>query len=183
MTLEELFQYTANHPTSILIFFLMIPISSFIIGAFTDEDERYESPWQYIYSTLIYLACIPGILALTLCFYHLLFDRRSFLDLNVLTYFVPIVAMIGTIFVIKQDVDLDEIPGFNRIPGLAIMIAVTFLIILLIQKTRIWLVFSGGSGFNLLLIFIGLFLLFRWGWGRFIETQPSRSTSTNRKIW
>ncbi len=183
MTLQELFDQTANHPTSILIFFLMIPITSFVMGAMTNEEERYESPWKYIYSTLIYFACIPGILAIAMCFYHIFFDRTSFLQLNVFTYFLPIIAMVASVFVIRQDVDLDYVPGFNRIPGLAMMIFVTFIVILLIQKTRIWVIFNGGSAMNLVFLFVGLFLLFYFGMSRFFTSNATPARKTSRKIW
>jgi len=183
MSLQELFERTSEHPTSILIFFLMLPITAFIAGAMTDEEERYDKPWEYLYSVLIHLACIPGILALTMCAYHLFFDRRSLVDLNVFTYFLPIVAMIGTLFVIKQDVNLDRIPGFDRIPGLLTMIAATFIGILLLQKTRIWVMFNGGSAVNLLIIFVVIFVLFRWGLSRFFQSTPKERKPERTEIW
>ena len=90
MTLQDLFDSMASNPTPVLIYFIMLPVTAFIISIMTKKDEGYESPWKYLYSALIYLVCLPGIFAITMCIYHLLIDGRSFLQLNVLAYFLPI---------------------------------------------------------------------------------------------
>ncbi len=183
MTLQELFESNAVSPTAILIFFILVPLTAFVLGALTEEEERYDSPWCYVYSALVYLACVPGMLAFIMVVYTLLFVRGgSLVDLNVMTYFLPIISMVASIFVIRQDVDLDGIPGFNKIPGLLTMVLMTFLVILLIQKTRIWYVIR-GSGLQLLFLFTAIFLLFRWGLGRFFSGSGSsvRRPSTSKK--
>ena len=56
----------------------------------------------------------------------------------------------------------DDIPGFDRLSGLMVVIAITFVLVLAIEKTRIWL-FFGGSITRLILLVAGLLALLKWG--------------------
>ncbi len=186
MTLQEFFDTMAANPTPVLLFFAMLPITAVVAGFMTDRGEAYESPWKYLYSTLIYLACLPGIFALTMCVYHLLIDGRSFLQLNVLAYFLPILVMIITLLTINRNVDMRRIPGFSRISGLAMIIVACFITILIIQKTRIW-IFIGGSMMHLFGLFVILFLVFSWGMSSLFkspepEPVPSNSRRSSRQF-
>ncbi|MFC2172047.1 hypothetical protein ACFLU6_05380 [Acidobacteriota bacterium] len=75
---------------------------------------------------------------------------------------VPVVSMILTLVFIRQSVSFDRLPGLDRLWGLMVVIAITFGLVLAIQKTRIWL-FFGSSLFTLLLLIIGLVLVLQWG--------------------
>jgi len=184
MTLQELFDTMAANPTPVLLFFTMLPVTAVVTGFMTDKGEAYESPWKYLYSALIYLACLPGIFALTMCVYHLLIDGRSFLQLNVLAYFLPILVMIGTLLAINRTVDMRRIPGFNRISGLSMIIVTCFITILIIQKTRIW-IFIGGSMMHLFGLFVILFFVFSWGMSSLFKSpEPvgTESRGSSRKF-
>ena len=55
-------------------------------------------------------------------------------------------VLIGlTLAVIRRQVAFDEVPGFDRIWGLMTMIAMTFIIVLAIARTRIFLFFGGST--------------------------------------
>lgn len=172
MTLQELFNSIGNDPFYIVAYFIALPLIALIIG-FTSKGESHLSPWTYIYSALIYMVCIPGIFAITLCVYTFFFERQSFLNLNIIVYFLPIISMILTLILIKKRIPLDGIPGFGKISGLMLVIAVTFISMLLIQKTKIWIVFIGSIG-HLFIAFIVLFIVFRFGLSRLMGSSSKR---------
>jgi hypothetical protein len=164
MTLQELFDHLAGHPVWILSFFILLPITALLLGWIAKEQE-HVSPWSYVYSALIYLACVPGIFAVTLSVYVFIFERRSIFQTDVYTQILPIVSMIVTLLIIRRSVDLDRIPGFEKITGLIMMITATLVFMWVLDKTHIWVV-SFLPFWQGILIFIGLLLVIRFGWSK-----------------
>lgn len=161
MTLQDLFDQIGQHPAEVLFFFAGVPVVALLVGLIAGREVG-QSPWTYIYAGLIYLACVPGVFAVTLCLFTFFFEGSSFLEVNALVYFLPIVSMIVTLVLIRRFVPLEDIPGFRKILGLLMMIFVTFVAILLLQKTRIWVVFV-GSVWHLLGLFVILLAVFMYG--------------------
>lgn len=164
MTLQQLFDTIGENPTFIIIFFLSLPIASFVMIWITGE-EAYKSPWQFIYSGLIYLACVPGIFATLLIAYNFFFERKSLLEVNLFVYFLPIISMIATLLILSRKVQLDRIPGFDKISGLVFMITAASITIFILDKMRI-LVFFYGSIWYLIGLFVILLVVFRVGFKR-----------------
>jgi hypothetical protein len=174
MTLQELFDSLAAKPIPVVVFFILLPIAAAIGGKIASNDEVRQSPWNYFYATLVYLTCVPGIFALVLCFYTLFFERqRSLLEVNALVYFLPLFSMVATLLIINQKIAMKYIPGFRRLSGLLMMLAITFITILIIQQTRIWVVFH-GSAMQLFGLFIVLFLVFYYGWYKLFGTNDKQ---------
>ena len=82
--------------------------------------------------------------------------------MNPLVYFLPIVSMVATLVFIRKIVSFDEIPGFDRLSGLMVMVGCSFAVALAVQKTNIW-IFFGGSIERLLLLAAAVFALLKWG--------------------
>lgn len=164
MTLKEFFELLAVNPAYIVGFFLLIPLAAFI-GTVIGKGEEDESVWQIYYSTLIYLAAVPGIFSVTLNVYLFLFERRSVMESDVYTQILPIISMFATLMIIRKSVNLDKIPGFGKLSGLIWMVGAVLLIMWFMEKTRIY-VFSYMPVQYVFLILIGLILVFRFGWGR-----------------
>lgn len=168
MTLQDVFNEIGQNPTLVMGFFIGLPILTFVALLFSkggSHDDSHDSPWKYFYSGIIYAACVPGIFALTLTVYTFLFEGKSLLNVNFFVYFLPIISMIITILILRTRLDLKRIPGFDQLSGLMMMIAAAFIGVLIIQKTRIWVIFH-GSAWMLLGIFVALFLAFKIGWER-----------------
>ncbi len=168
MTLEDIFKYIGDNPTPTIIFFLLIPVVAAIV-AWIGAGEGTKKPWGYIYSTIIYLVAIPGIFALTLCIYQFLFKRDfDFTQVNVFVYFLPIISMVATFLILRRVVELDKIPGYDKLSGLLMTIAATivfmFILDFIIDKTKIYAFVFIKAPFTILLgIFVVLFFLFRFG--------------------
>jgi hypothetical protein len=132
------------------------------------KGEGEESPWKYLYSTLLYLVCVPGIFSISLQIYLFLFERRSIFDMNILLEVLPVLSMIATILIVRKNVNMDRIPGFDKLSGLVMMICAALAIMWFIDRTRI-VVFSYMPFQSVLLIFAGLLLVIRLGWSRLIK--------------
>ena len=90
--------------------------------------------------------------------------KENFWQVTTLVFAVLLVLslVVNAIFILKNNVDLNKVPGFDRLYGLFLVLAVTFTVALGIIKTRIWL-FFGSSMLTLLIIAIALFALFQVG--------------------
>ena len=164
MTLQDFFNLLSENPVWLLAYFTLIPFTALLAGIL-GKGEGHLSPWTILYSTLIYLVCIPGVFAVTLSIYLFLFERRSIMETDMFTQIIPILSMVVTLLLIRRNVSLDLIPGFDKITGFIFMILAVFAFFWVLDKTRIFIV-SFLPFWQGILIFIGLFLVMKWGWGR-----------------
>ena len=169
MTLQEFFDYLSDRPELLLAYFIGIPILALVAG-WLDKEEGHYAPWNYIYAIMIYCVCIPGIFAVTLSVYLFLFENHSILSTNLYTQVLPVGSMIATLLIIKQNVILDYIPGFDRLSGLIMLISAALAIMWFIDRLR--LIAFTFIPFQYVLIFlIVLIATIRFGWSRIIGRQ------------
>ncbi|MEM9526928.1 MAG: hypothetical protein AAGA31_09985 [Bacteroidota bacterium] len=164
MTLNDLFQYALDHPANVLFYFALIPFAALLAG-WMEREEGHLPPWNYLYSTLVYLVAVPAILSVAYSVYKWLFERASILDANLMLQVLPIVSMFLTFFIIKRQVRVEDLPGFGRLGGLVMMISAAIIIMWFIDRVRI-VVFSYMPIQYLLLIFLVLLAFIRFGWRR-----------------
>ena len=164
MTLGELFQQVSEQPVYVVFYFTVIPFAAALAG-WLGKGEGHLSPWKYLYATLIYLVCVPGIFSVMLNVYLFLFERRSIFDTNIYTQLLPILSMVGTLLIMRRNVDFDAIPGFDRLSGLVTIISATLIIMWFVDRTHI-VVFSYLRFQYVLLIFAALLIFIRFGWSR-----------------
>jgi hypothetical protein len=167
MTLKEFIDLLGQNPLYILFFFGFIPFAAWLAGLM-GKGEGNISPWKYWYAILIYLACVPGIFSVSLNVYLFLFEKRSIFQADIFTQILPIISMVLTIFIVKQNADLEFIPGFGRLSSLITMIACTLVIMWFIDRTHI-MVFSYMRFEYLILCFIVLLIAIRTAWSSFIK--------------
>jgi hypothetical protein len=162
MTTRDLIQLSSQHSVALAITFLIPPLAAWLLGRLHGPNRGGSAPWNYFYSVLVYLVCIPGMFASVLTAYTVFFSHENLLDVNPLVYFLPIVSMIVTLVFIRKTVSFDEVPGFDRLSGLMVMVGCSFGIALAIQKTNIW-IFFGGSIERLFILAAGVFAFLKWG--------------------
>lgn len=162
MTINDLIKLASGHLLALVIFFVAPPVIAWICGAIHGRGNGGNAPWKYVYSVLVYLVCIPGLLASVLTGYQLFFQRADLLNVNIAVYFLPIISMIVTLIFIHKTVNFENVPGFDRISGLMVMIGCSFVIALAIEKTRIWIMFHGSIAM-LFALAAGVFALLKWG--------------------
>ncbi len=167
MTLQELFQRIGQNPDFLFFYFIMIPLTALLISIF-GKNEGHLSPWKYVYSVLIYLVSIPGIFAVALNIYFFLFQKGDVMQTDVYMQILPILVLLVTIWLIRRNVDLKLIPGFDTLSGLWLMLFATMTLMFFLDRTRI-MVFTYLPFQYLLGIFAALFILIYLGWRRFTK--------------
>ncbi|WP_310555006.1 hypothetical protein [Flavobacterium sp.] len=167
MTLKELFLSVGENQNYTIAFFTIIPICAFLVGIIGGQKDHL-SPWKYIYTILIYLISIPGIFAVGLTIYFFLFQRGDIMQTNLLLQILPIVSMIVTIAIMRNNVNLDYVPGFDKISGLWLMLFATMFFMWFLEKIHI-VVFSYLPFQYLLGIFALLFFVIYFGWRKFVR--------------
>ena len=165
MTLQESLDHLSASPTLVVAFFSLIPITALIAG-FMGKNEGHIAPWKYLYSTLLYLVCVPGIFAVALA----LFGNKSLYQTDVISQIIPIASMVVTMMLVRNNVNLERIPGFGNITGLVMMIACVFVIMWIAEKTHI-IVFSSIRIQYLLLFLVAMLIALRVGWSKMMNTS------------
>ena len=116
-------------------------------------------PLAWLYAVLIYVTSVPGVFALTLTLYTLLFTSETLLDVNLSVYGLPILTMGLTLGFLNRVVDFDLLPGFERLSGLMVLMAVSFAIVFVLFRLRVFLFFGGSMGTFIALFAIAFALL------------------------
>lgn len=167
MTLGDFIQAASEQPTYIIFFFVMIPLTALLTG-WLAKGEGEDSPWKYLYSAFLYLACVPGIFAISLGAYLFLFERRSIFDMSMIVEILPVISMLATILIVRKNVNVNRIPGFDKLSGLVMMISAALCIMWFVDRTRIYMI-SFLPIQTVVLIFAGLLIMIRLGWSRLIK--------------
>ena len=163
MTLQELSTLIDRNPTPTLVYFLALPCLAWLLGLSQKSSPIQPSPLRWVYSIILFGVCLPGLLAV-LVFTEKL-ARGQLMQIDLISQIVPVVSMIATWVLISRLPDPQSIPGFRRLTGFALILALTLLGGFLLMRTHVWLFF--GSGIGSLLVFMGIFfLLLKWAFDR-----------------
>ena len=130
-----------------------------------EREEGHLPPWNYLYSTLVYLVAVPAILSVAYTIYKWLFERGSVMDANIMLQILPIASMLLTFFIVKRQVRIESLPGFSKLSGLVIMISAALAIMWFMDRVRIY-TFTRLPIQWLLGIFAGLLIIIRYSWQR-----------------
>ncbi|MEQ1745430.1 MAG: hypothetical protein ABMA02_08395 [Saprospiraceae bacterium] len=168
MTLREFFDYLGQHPLVIVGFFLLVPLVALFAG-WAGRGAGNQSPWKFLYSLILYAVCIPGIFSVALSVYLFLFEHGgSILNTNLLTQVIPVVSMVLTIGLVRQNADFEQIPGFGNLSSLMMTIGALFMLMYLLDRTHI-IAFVRLPVQYLLLIVVGMLLVLRYGFRQMIS--------------
>jgi hypothetical protein len=154
MSINDFIKFIGKHPLASVLALASVPLATFLWGLLHKRGRSSEPPWKYGYSVLVYLACIPGMLSAVLVCYSLFFTHSNLLNANALAYFLPLLTMALTLVMIRGRADFASLPGFGRLSGLMILIAISFALALVIDRTRIFLGFFGSI--DRLFILVGI---------------------------
>lgn len=166
MTIQSLIDWFSENPYLILGYFIITLVLSLLITSITKNENVHKI--KYVLSVLVYAVTIPGILSAILILYSLFILQTNLLNLSIVAYFVPLMAMIITLIIINKKVKMSYIPGFDRLSGLMIIISIAFIIIFVLQRTYFGVLFIGGTA-QLLIVFVLLLFILRKAWSRFIR--------------
>ena len=162
MTIAEFGEYAGTNPLLVILFFGFIIVFALVAG-FIGKGEGHLSPWKHLYAALIYLTCIPAIFIVFMSLYALIFEGASISNVNVVTHIFPVISMVATLSIIKSNVSLDRVPGFNKISGFIIMVIAASVLVAILMKMRL-IVFSYMPIQQVGLIFLVIFAVIYFGW-------------------
>lgn len=161
MTLGELVQVLGENSFYPIFLFLILPFSA-LLGNIMAKGEGHESPWCFFYTALIYLSVIPGIFSILLNLFHMMFEKRSIYQTNMVTDILPIVSMIVTLILIKRNVPFSAIPGFGKMTGFLSIVACIMVLFFFVEKTNLF-IFSALPFTWILIILLVVFAVIRLG--------------------
>ena len=174
MTTRDFIELIGRYPLLVLACCAALPLLAFCCGLLHGKGQGAHAPWKYLYAVLVYLACIPGLFCSVIVAYTLFFTHENLLNVDPLVYFGPIAAMIITLVLVNHRAALGALPGVNRLSSFMIIIAVSFAVILAIEKTFIGIIFFANF-FHLLLIGLGIFLVLKWATSRLFRGPDEKS--------
>lgn len=164
MTIQQLLDWFSQNQYYVLGYFALLLVLSIITVIIVNKNNI--GTLKYLMSAIVYGVTVPGILAFILTLYTLLILRSSLLHVSFVAYFAPIIAMIITLTILNKKANMRQIPGFEKLSGLIIMILIAFGIVFILQKTYFGVLFIGGFA-QLALVFIALLVLIRIAWAKF----------------
>ncbi len=160
MSVNELLILVSAYDYCIVIIYGILFLAALIVSRMI-KLNRMDNVASHILSVIVYLVSIPGMFALTLVFYTLFITHQNILDVNAVIYFLPIIAMGLVLYLIGRKTDLNRLPGFGRLSGLMLMLALVCIIVLILYRLR-FLVGFFASIQSLVIIGIIMFFLFKW---------------------
>lgn len=170
MTTQDLIQEISAHPKMVIILLGIPPLLAILFSFMFKKEDIPNSNLKYLYSVLVYLSCIPGVISVILILYTFFFLKGNFLEVDVLAYFLPLTSMIVTLLLIKRTIAFDLIPGFKRLSGVFVLIAVAFIFSLVLYNLNFHVgVFFLGSVKSLVFIFILLLALLVYGYNKVVK--------------
>lgn len=161
MTIQDLIDQLGHYSVFIALYFAIPPLLVWSLGFVAYDREGRIMVFDYAYSVLIYLVSIPGVISAVLIGYSLFLVRQNLLDVNFLIYFVPVISMGLSFFLIGRRVSFDRLPGFGRLSGLMMMIGLSFLVVLALFKLRLIIGFFASME-SLVVIGIAVFVMFKY---------------------
>jgi hypothetical protein len=162
MTPRQWLELLGQQPACVGGYLALLPVLAFLLALVHRRGAGNDFPWKYLYSTLVYAACIPGSFGAVVVLYVLLFAKENLLDVNALVTFAPIAAMAVTLAIVGRNASLTALPGFGRLSGLLVVLGLTFAVLFALSRTHLWVVFGGSAG----LLVAGaafVFALIKWG--------------------
>jgi hypothetical protein len=134
MTIRDLYFWSQEHPRVLILFFGALPLLAEILGIFVKNRMQPNRAIACAMGVLVYLACIPGMFALMLTGAVFLFDRQDVRDLDLLVTILPIASMGLTLGLLWRRVDLQVVPGFERLSGLMVLLGVSFGVVFILSR-------------------------------------------------
>lgn len=144
MTIEELLSLMSGAPFTVLLIFLFPPLYALLLKLLHSPAKSTQAPWKYLYAILVYLTCIPGLSMSVLTAYQLFVQKVNLLSLDLVVYLLPITSMVITLLLIRSQISFKDIPGFNRLSGLMLMLAAAFGIVFILDRLRLLVIFHGS---------------------------------------
>jgi len=161
MSLNEAIQNLSSYSLYIVLYFAFCILTTLLLNLFYKKERRSKTI-ELFYSAMIYATAIPGIFSISLLFYTLLFLKGNILQLDIFSCYLPIISMLAVFVIISRKTDFARLPGFDKLSGLMMILAVIYFVLFFLDRLRFHIMFF-GSFEHLLLLGAGLFVLLKIG--------------------
>lgn len=151
----------SQNPAIILFYFGAIPLTAFLAGVF-GKGEGHLTPWKQLYCFLSYAIAIPAIFAITLNVYLFLFEKQPIMQTNIYTQILPIIIFIVTMLLIRRNVPIELIPGYDKLSGLMMIIFPILAVMWFLDRLRI-IAFTYMPFHYVIIGLVVAFILVRFG--------------------
>lgn len=175
MTLRDVIKLLDANSPAVAFLFVAIFGCSLLVAFAGAKVDLSRSRLRYAATACIYAAGLPGALSAALVLYTLFFRNDDLLDVSLVAYVVPIVNMAASYFVLSRKLDLHEVPGFDRLEGLAIVLVLGFFGALVLHNTRFFFWFH-GTLWDFLIVAAVLIAALHWATRRMFG-EPRRRGS------
>lgn len=155
----------SQHHSEILAGLVALPVGGYLLGSLLLKVQERVAAWflSIVVHAAVFLV-IPS--AIVLAYLGLGSGVNLYSDVDALITFGPVLSGVLTLILVPQLMDLDDIPGFDRIRGLAGMVALCFGVVFFLSRTRIMLwFFVRPTMSQIFLLAVGLYLAFRTFFG------------------
>ena len=136
MTLQELFNLVSTNQAWFIYFLIAIPALLLLLWLWVGSSEKAIN-FKWLYSALAFSAILPGLFAFTLNIYLFLFQRQDIWTFNVVTQLLPIITMAISLWLIKQQIGFEQVPGFEKLGGMLTLIFACMGIMWLVDRTHL----------------------------------------------
>ena len=138
-TLEDILLSLAREWQMLGFAMMLITLVSLVVCYVLLKSNR--PLWAHRFMSIpIVLTMVPGIFYCVILAYLLIFARADLLTLPFFTYLPPLWMAIS-LYLYRQLVDFQQVPGFTRLSGLALFMTVVFGAAFLLARLRVIAVF------------------------------------------
>lgn len=138
-TLEDVLLQLAGQWQLLGLAMILITLASLLICYLLLKAERLLAAHRFM-ALPVFLTVLPGIFYSVILAYLLIFARANLITLPLFT-FLPPLWMAISLYLYRQLVDFDHVPGFSRLSGLALFVTVVFVAAFILARLRIIAVF------------------------------------------
>ena len=101
MTVQDIINLLSNKSSTIINYYVVLLLIS-LLGLLFVKAKEFKAPISYLYTILVYVAVIPGLLSIILVVYNFFFLGQNLITLQIVTYYLPIIAMLVLLLIIKK---------------------------------------------------------------------------------
>ena len=137
MTLLDFYQAIRANPWPLALLLAALPLLTLLVNLWAGPTAEQIFRWRYVYTGLVYAACIPGVFAFVLNLYLFLFERQSVWQMNLVLQLLPLLTMGLTLLLIRQKIPFRAVPGFGKISGFLTLIAALMGLLYLLDRLQL----------------------------------------------
>ena len=167
MTVYEIIHILSQDKIALSLLSMVLLLSAFGTSKVAKSDGN-RAPYSYVFSVVIFGACIVGVLSLVLWLHAIVFDQKGLWQLDFFVFYLPIITMLSTIGIVRKSANFGQLPWFGELYELLTMIFVSFgLIVITIEKE----IFNFNSIWHVIIFFLLLFGLLKTAWEKFSKVR------------